>query len=108
MNIGNLTPEEIKSLTEIQELMAYTPDYHCERCGAILEKPILKPFKRHIYGGTPMLCGQFRCPQKRWWQFGHTLLDIQYVHGHLHVYKGWEYFEQLWVHKLAQLKQEMK
>lgn len=62
---------------ELQSLMPYVPDYHCEQCGEVLLKPVIRQFGYHITGGSPMLCGDFQCPNDRWWRYGHTRLHLE-------------------------------
>lgn len=94
--------KELVKIAELQRLMPFTPDYYCEKCGVALTKPVIRVFGHHILGGSPMLAGEFKCPNQRWWNIGHTVLHLEYVGCNLNVFNDGKHFEKLWAHKLEE------
>lgn len=101
-----LSEDELEQVSDLQELMPFTPDYCCKECSAALSKPIIRVFGYRIHGGAPMLSGEFRCPNHRWWNVGHTVLHLEYVGSNLDVFDNGKHFEKLWAHELDKRKEK--
>lgn len=100
------TVTEKQEIRELQELMPFTPSFCCKKCGEVLNKPVIRKFGYHIFGGGPMLSGEFSCPNSRWWNQGHTVLHLEYVGCNLDVFEGDKHFMHLWIHELDKAKKE--